>query len=42
MAVGEEFLRIAYCSVAEEDLPELVERLERGVRNLAAAATVSE
>ncbi len=42
VAVGEEFLRIAYCSVAEEDLPELVERLERGVRNLAAAATVSE
>ncbi len=37
VAVGEEYLRIAYCSVAEEDLPELVRRLERGVRALAGA-----
>jgi aspartate/methionine/tyrosine aminotransferase len=37
VAVGEEYLRIAYCSVAEDDLPELVERLERGLRTLAAA-----
>ncbi len=37
VAVGEEHLRIAYCSVAEEDLPELVRRLERGIRTLAGA-----
>ncbi len=37
VAVGEEFLRIAYCSVAEEDLAELVRRLERGIRELAAS-----
>jgi hypothetical protein len=35
VAVGEEHLRIAHCSVAEEDLPELVRRLERGVAELA-------
>lgn len=35
VAVGEEYLRIAHCSVAEEDLPELVRRLERGVAALA-------
>lgn len=34
VAVGEEHLRIAHCSVAEEDLPELVRRLERGVAEL--------
>lgn len=37
VAVGEEHLRIAHCSVAEEDLPELVRRLERGVAALAPA-----
>ena len=36
VAVGEEHLRIAHCSVAEEDLPELVRRLERGVEELVA------
>ncbi|HEX6199411.1 MAG TPA: aminotransferase class I/II-fold pyridoxal phosphate-dependent enzyme [Thermoanaerobaculia bacterium] len=35
VAVGEEHLRIAHCSVSEEDLPELVRRLERGVEELA-------
>lgn len=35
VAVGEDHLRIAYCSVREEDLPELVRRLERGVETLA-------
>ena len=35
VAAGEEHLRIAHCSVAEEDLPELVRRLERGVAALA-------
>lgn len=34
VAVGDEHLRIAHCSVAEEDLPELVRRLERGVAEL--------
>lgn len=35
VAVGEEFLRIAHCSVDEGDLPELVRRLERGAATLA-------
>ena len=30
------YVRIAFCSVNENDLPELVRRLERGVRSLAA------
>jgi aspartate/methionine/tyrosine aminotransferase len=38
VSIGEEYLRIAHCSVAEEDLPELVRRLERGVGNLTRAA----
>jgi aspartate/methionine/tyrosine aminotransferase len=37
VAVGEEHLRIAHCSVSEEDLPELVRRLERGVAELVGA-----
>jgi aspartate/methionine/tyrosine aminotransferase len=36
VAVGDEHLRIAHCSVAEEDLPELVERLIRGVATLVS------
>lgn len=35
------FLRIAHCSVAEEAMPELVRRLERGVAELAAARAAS-
>ncbi|MDX1645086.1 MAG: aminotransferase class I/II-fold pyridoxal phosphate-dependent enzyme, partial [Thermoanaerobaculia bacterium] len=35
IAIGERFLRIAFCSVEESALPELVDRLERGVRELA-------
>lgn len=35
VAVGEEFLRIAHCSVDEGDLPELVRRLEHGAASLA-------
>lgn len=31
IAIAPNFLRIAFCSVAAESLPELVERLERGV-----------
>ncbi len=34
VSIGESFLRIAHCSVEEGSLPELVERLERGVREL--------
>jgi len=41
VSIGDEYLRIAHCSVAEEDLPELVRRLERGVGTLARAAAVS-
>jgi DNA-binding transcriptional MocR family regulator len=29
------YLRLAICSVAAEDLPEMVRRIERGVRELA-------
>ena len=35
VAVGERFLRIAFCSVREDDLAEVVGRLERGVAQLA-------
>lgn len=41
VSIGDEYLRIAHCSVAEEDLPELVRRMERGVGTLARAAAVS-
>jgi aspartate/methionine/tyrosine aminotransferase len=34
VSIGESFLRIAHCSVDEASLPELVRRLERGVREL--------
>lgn len=34
VSVGDHHLRIAHCSVAEEDLPELVRRMERGVAKL--------
>lgn len=34
VSVGDDYLRIAHCSVAEADLPELVRRMERGVRTL--------
>lgn len=35
VSIGERYLRIATCSVAQEDLLELVARLERGTRELA-------
>ena len=35
VSIGERALRIAHCSVDEEDLPELVRRLERGAATLA-------
>lgn len=35
IAIGPRFLRIAFCSVEENALPQLVERLEKGVRELA-------
>lgn len=38
VSIGERHLRIAHCSVAEEDLPELVRRLERGVAALTGPA----
>ncbi len=34
VAVGDRFLRIAFCSVRESDLAEVVERLQRGVAEL--------
>lgn len=34
VSVGDDHLRIAHCSVAEKDLPELVRRTERGIANL--------
>jgi aspartate/methionine/tyrosine aminotransferase len=34
VSVGDDYLRIAHCSVAEKDLPELVRRMERGVATL--------
>lgn len=37
VAIPPRFLRIAFCSVAVEALPELVTRLEAGVRDLASA-----
>lgn len=40
VSIGDEHLRIAHCSVAEADLPELVRRLERGVAALARAQPV--
>lgn len=39
VSLGGRFLRIAYCSVAAEALPELVRRIEAGVRELAGATT---
>lgn len=36
VAVGERYLRLAICSVSEEAIPELVRRVERCVRELAA------
>lgn len=35
VALGGRYLRLAVCSVAAEDLPEMVARVERGVRELA-------
>lgn len=35
IAIAPRYLRIAFCSVDAERLPELVQRLERGVRHLA-------
>lgn len=37
VAIGERYLRLATCSVAAEALPEVLRRVERGVRELAAA-----
>ncbi len=39
VSVGERFVRIAHCSVAEEALPELVRRLESGISELAGLAS---
>ena len=38
VSIGERFLRLALCSVAAEDVTELVARTERGVREVAAQA----
>lgn len=38
VAIGTDFVRIAFCSVDEVALPELVRRLDRGTRELAGAA----
>ena len=35
ISIAPRYLRLAHCSVAEEALPELVERVERGVADLA-------
>jgi aspartate/methionine/tyrosine aminotransferase len=35
VSIGERYIRLATCSVAQEDLLELVARLERGIRELA-------
>ncbi len=40
IAVGERFLRIAFCSVRASDLAEVVTRLERGVAKLAGRGAV--
>ncbi len=37
ISVAPRYLRIAFCSLAAEAIPELVRRLERGVRELAGA-----
>jgi aspartate/methionine/tyrosine aminotransferase len=39
VSIAPRYLRIAFCSVSEETLPELVERIERGVRHLVDAGT---
>jgi aspartate/methionine/tyrosine aminotransferase len=41
VSIQPRFVRIAFCSVAEAAIPELVRRLELGVRELAAAAKSS-
>ena len=38
VSIGERYIRLAICSVANEDLLELVARVERGVRELAGRA----
>lgn len=38
VSIGSRYLRIATCSVTEEDLPQLVKRVEKGVRELAEGA----
>ncbi len=38
IAIGTRYLRLAHCSVAVEDLPELARRLEQGVREMARPA----
>lgn len=38
VSVGRRHLRIAFCSVAEERIPELVRRMERGVGEMARSA----
>jgi aspartate/methionine/tyrosine aminotransferase len=39
VAIGDDFVRVAFCSVDEAALPELVARLERGVAALAGQAS---
>lgn len=38
IAIGESYLRIAFCSVSRNALPELVQRLESGVAEMAVAS----
>lgn len=38
VAIGDDYVRVAFCSVDEEALAELVHRLERGVAELAGVA----
>jgi aspartate/methionine/tyrosine aminotransferase len=40
VALGGRYLRIAFCSVRKEDLPELVRRIVRGVAEVASAGSL--
>lgn len=39
VAIGDDYVRVAFCSVEEAALPELVRRLERGVAELAGVVS---